>query len=444
LNFYYDGTVVYWNIGQGYGAAASSGTTNLGTGVTGTLGVASGGTGATTLTGLVKGNGTGAMTAAVAGTDYLAPTGSAAGLTNFPTLNQNTTGNAATATLATSATSATSAATAGNITATSNTTLTSLANLTTVGTITSGTWSGTAIAVANGGTGATNAADARTNLGLVIGTNVQAPLVAGTDYLAPNGSAANLTNFPPLNQNTTGNAANVTGTVAVANGGTGATTLTANNVLLGNGTSALQAVAPGANGNVLTSNGTTWTSSAPSGGGGSHNVGDVYGGGVVFYTWDNGNHGLIVSTDDVSSVTQSAWPGNATIERIKPILENNNGLLAGKELTRTLVYYALTASGITNLPTSNIAAFLCYQYRGGNFSDWYLPSAYELDLLWQNRNVVANLASTWNSNTTKYWSSTLSYTDGGVNVQFYLINYLGQRTGNAAYDAHRVRAIRSF
>jgi hypothetical protein len=55
----------------------------------------------------------------------------------------------------------------------------------------------------------------------------------------------------------------VTGTLPVANGGTGATTLTANNVLLGNGTSALQVVAPGTTGNLLTSNGTTWTSSAP-------------------------------------------------------------------------------------------------------------------------------------------------------------------------------------
>lgn len=40
---------------------------------TGTLGVARGGTGVATLTGLVKGNGTGAMTAAVVGTDYQAP-----------------------------------------------------------------------------------------------------------------------------------------------------------------------------------------------------------------------------------------------------------------------------------------------------------------------------------------------------------------------------------
>ncbi len=52
--------------------------------------------------------------------------------------------------------------------------------------------------------------------------------------------------------------------ITVAKGGTGATTLTANAVLLGNGISAVNAVAPSTNGNVLTSNGTTWVSSTPS------------------------------------------------------------------------------------------------------------------------------------------------------------------------------------
>lgn len=51
-------------------------------------------------------------------------------------------------------------------------------------------------------------------------------------------------------------------TIAVANGGTSLGTLTLNNVILGNGTSAPNFVAPSTSGNVLTSNGTTWVSSA--------------------------------------------------------------------------------------------------------------------------------------------------------------------------------------
>jgi len=86
------------------GGTGSTSTTycSLTTNVTGTLPVGNGGTGATTLTGVLKGNGTSALSAATAGTDYVAPGGalgtpSSGTLTNctFPTLNQNTTGSAA-------------------------------------------------------------------------------------------------------------------------------------------------------------------------------------------------------------------------------------------------------------------------------------------------------------------------------------------------------------
>jgi hypothetical protein len=53
--------------------------------------------------------------------------------------------------------------------------------------------------------------------------------------------------------------------LTVADGGTGASSITANSVILGNGSSALSGnlVAPGTLGNLLTSDGTTWTSAAP-------------------------------------------------------------------------------------------------------------------------------------------------------------------------------------
>ena len=51
--------------------------------------------------------------------------------------------------------------------------------------------------------------------------------------------------------------------LAVADGGTGASTLTSKAVLIGNGTSAVTGVSPGTSGNVLKSDGTSWTSAAP-------------------------------------------------------------------------------------------------------------------------------------------------------------------------------------
>jgi hypothetical protein len=57
-----------------------------------------------------------------------------------------------------------------------------------------------------------------------------------------------------LDSNITGTAANVTGTVSVANGGTGAGTFTVNGILYGNGTSALSVTAAGTNNYILYSN----------------------------------------------------------------------------------------------------------------------------------------------------------------------------------------------
>jgi hypothetical protein len=78
----------------------------------------------------------------------------------------------------------------------------------------------TPVAIANGGTGATTAQAAMDAL---------AGATTSGQYLRGNGvdvvmSAIQAADVPTLNQSTTGTAANVTGTVAVANGGTNATT----------------------------------------------------------------------------------------------------------------------------------------------------------------------------------------------------------------------------
>jgi len=71
----------------------------------------------------------------------------------------------------------------------------------------------------------------------------------------------------------TTSATGLTGILPVANGGTGLATLPAKGVIVGNGTSAVQSVAPGATGNILVSDGTNWTSAPGGGGGGAGSTG---------------------------------------------------------------------------------------------------------------------------------------------------------------------------
>jgi hypothetical protein len=107
--------------------------------------------------------------------------------------------------------------------------------------------------------------------------------VTSGQYLRGNGtdvvmSAIQAADVPTLNQNTTGTAANVTGTVAISNGGTGQTTASAafnalspitstGDLILGNGVNSATRLPIGSNNFVLTSNGTTAVWAVASGSG---------------------------------------------------------------------------------------------------------------------------------------------------------------------------------
>ena len=182
-----------------------------------------------------------------------APTFRAMLAADVPTLNQNTTGTSANVTgtvaVANGGTGQTSYTDGqlliGNTTGNTltKTTLTAGSGIT----ITNGAGSITIDAVGGGGGTVTSVGGTGTVNGITLTGTVT---TSGSLTLGGTLSGVSLTT-------------QVTGTLPVANGGTGATALTANNVLLGNGTSAVQVVAPGASGNVLTSNGTTWQSTTP-------------------------------------------------------------------------------------------------------------------------------------------------------------------------------------
>lgn len=237
----------------------------------------------TTITGVLKGNGT-AISAATSGTDYSAGT---SGLTtgilksttttgalsiavagDFPTLNQNTTGSAATLTTPraiygnnfdgsaalTQIIASTYGGTGNGFTKFSGATTAEKTYLLPDASTTILT-TNAAVTIAQGGTGQTTQQAALTALS---GTQTSG------QYLRSNGtntllSAIQAADVPTLNQNTTGTASNVTGVVAIANGGTGQTTANA-------GFNALAPSQTSNSGKYLTTDGTntSWATVASS------------------------------------------------------------------------------------------------------------------------------------------------------------------------------------
>ena len=174
------------------------------------------------------------------------------------------------------------------------------------------------LAVVDGGTGASTAANARTNLSA-----------------ASSGANSDITSITGL-----------TTALTVAQGGTGVATLTANNVVLGNGTSAVQFVAPGSSGNVLVSNGTTWTS------GGAGVTSAVAGNGIAV-SGATGAVTISVASPSFNSIGSYAWGAvavgpSATVtvtSGSNVSCGNTNGLLQSSTETRVGNAYSNNLSG---------------------------------------------------------------------------------------------------
>jgi len=372
--------------------------------ITGTLPVANGGTGAAALIGLVKGNGIGSMTAAVAGTDYLTPTGSAAGLTNFPIFNQNTTGNAATATLATSVT------TNANLTGP----VTSVGNATTItdGAITNAKITDVAATKITG-----NFTSATVNGKVIVGASSAASASAVLE------ASSTTQGFLPPRMTTAQIA-------AITSPATGLLVWCSDCGL----------------GELNVYNGTAWKNITGGAKSAVLTVGQSFQGGTIAYILVSGDpgyvpnatHGLIAATSDQTS---GRYNGIKWYNSNFGLATGATGTAIGTGLSNT--NSIITIQGATS---TSYAAGLARAYTGGGYTDWYLPSIDELYKLALNRDAIGGFCEDcW------YWSSsqlqsspTVAYDVGFFNNNLYTITQNSISSVFQVYAPFSVRAIRSF
>jgi hypothetical protein len=158
-------------------------------------------------------------------------------------------------------------------------------------------------------------------------------------------------------------------------------------------------------------------------------IGKFYQGGIIFYILQPNepgyvsgeDHGLIAATSDQSIGIQ--WYNGSQI-----LIGTSNNLGTGSSNTKLII----AAQGAT---TTNYAAGIAKAYTGGGYSDWYLPSWNELNLLYLQKSAVGGFDNTF------YWSSSENFSGLAKGQDFGS----GTRTDGAwKYQTMNVRAIRSF
>ncbi len=165
----------------------------------------------------------------------------------------------------------------------------------------------------------------------------------------------------------------------------------------------------------------------------THTIGESYGGGTVFYVYDNGQHGLIAAANDVNGGLNIRWYAGTNTNT----MAFGDGIGAGASNTAIIVANQGNGDG------APYAARLCQAYSvtvgGVTYGDWYLPSKSELDLLLHQQGIVGNIQSYG------YWSSTEGSTAGAWRQdRNNYIQYQTNKTGPTDGSSVRARPIRRF
>jgi hypothetical protein len=146
-------------------------------------------------------------------------------------------------------------------------------------------------------------------------------------------------------------------------------------------------------------------------------IGQYYGGGIVFYLDQSGTHGLIADTSDVG-IAQWGCYGTSVYNTTPEVGSGSDN----------------TSHIVSECNDANFAAKICNLLVANGYSDWYLPSLYELSLMYSNRNIIGGFKEGyyWSSTESNEYSSWTFYFGGGYAYTFY------------KNQGYYIRAIRSF
>jgi hypothetical protein len=160
-------------------------------------------------------------------------------------------------------------------------------------------------------------------------------------------------------------------------------------------------------------------------------IGDTYGGGIVFYLDGNGG-GLIAAPTDQSTGAQWGCYGTS--------ISGADGTAIGTGAQNTLDIINASCTSNNGSPT---AADICANLTLGGYSDWFLPSKDELNLMFFNigKGNTLGLGNIGGFTTNYYWSSS-EYN----NIYAWLQQFGGgyPSGANKVFPTPSVRAFRAF
>lgn len=160
-----------------------------------------------------------------------------------------------------------------------------------------------------------------------------------------------------------------------------------------------------------------------------YTFGQSYGGGLVAYLDYTGRHGFVVTSTDLNGANGLTWDATPLVNgtyTYTPTGATHTEIGTGG--ANTAVIYGIYKSG-------NYAASVCVNYRGGNYTDWVLPSKDELNQIYRNKTALGI------PNTANYWWSSSEYSYQSAYSQLFSI---GASNIDAKFAGRVVRAIRYF